>query len=173
MKHDFTALIAMLTICTSTIILTVGCDSGRPTRLPKTYACTIVVKNADKPIDSAVVTLVPSNHGGDWASGGITDASGIAQMKTTCASYQEKGVPEGEYTIIIARRPDIEGDKTQEEIDAMPGQERDAYFADLENKRSKLPPVVPPEWGNSAKTPLKITVGTKDNRLELDTNQKY
>jgi hypothetical protein len=129
------------------------------------------VKKENQPVSEAVITLIPQSSGGDWASGGVTDRSGTAVIKTTCGTYQENGVPEGNYKVMIIRRPDIQGEKSEAEVEAMPGLERDAYFAALEIKRSRLPPVVPEIWGNVVKTPLAVRIDAQNNQFDFDAGK--
>ena len=89
-----------------TLLLQSGCGSndGRPADMPRLYPVKVSIIQDGKPLEGADVTLTaktPSNYG---VSTGLTDASGVALLRT----YGYNGVPVGQYTVAITKRT-VEG----------------------------------------------------------------
>jgi hypothetical protein len=84
-----------------------GCnhDSSRPSDLPPLFSCTITVLQDEKPLDGAMVRLVPIDASGSkYQASSITDERGLAALST----YGFAGVPAGRYKVTIMKT--IEGD---------------------------------------------------------------
>ena len=94
-----TILFSFLSIA---LVLHTGCgggDSGRRADMPKVYPVKITIKQDGTALQDASVTLTaetPSKYG----SSGITDASGVAVIRT----YGFAGAPEGTYTITVSKQ---------------------------------------------------------------------
>jgi hypothetical protein len=79
-----------------------GCnnDSSRPSDLPPLFSCTITVLQDEKPLDGAMVFLVPIDASGSkYQASSITDEQGIAAIST----YGFAGVPAGQYKVTIMK----------------------------------------------------------------------
>jgi hypothetical protein len=97
------------------IFLSNGC--GKPPNLPpdfpKVVPCEITVIQDGKPLEGAMVSLVPVGESGKYAKGcsGRTDAQGIASLMT----YGQVGVPFGKYKVLISKNRDEGGKEVDDE----------------------------------------------------------
>jgi hypothetical protein len=80
-------------------MLLAGCkDTSRPADLPPLYSCVLVITQDNKPLDGAVVELVPIDEANaKYRSSSATDADGNATMTT----YGFDGVPAGQYKVCV------------------------------------------------------------------------
>ena len=90
-----------LTIST-VLLLQAGCgrNDGRPPDMPRLYPVSITITQDGSPLEGAVVTLTiqtPRNYG---TATGLTNASGVAILRT----HGFNGVPVGQYTVTVIRR---------------------------------------------------------------------
>lgn len=141
-------------------LCTFGCSSGpkKPAGMPTLYPTEITVSSESGPLADAIVTLLPADGSRlQWGSGGRTNASGVARIKT---HGQFDGAPEGKFKIVVK--------KTESQGDAPPPMGTDA-----ESQR------VYEEYMKSGKTQKFFNVidakynTAKDSPLEVEvTNQK-
>ena len=67
-----------------------------PDGLPPLHPCKITVTFGGTAIEGITVSLVSTEPGYKWKSGGVTDAKGIAEIRT---SFAYPGAPEGTFTV--------------------------------------------------------------------------
>lgn len=83
--------------CISLLTLS-GCSEKRPEGMPKLYPCTVSVIQDGKPLSEASISLIPVDSSSRWASGGLTNESGKAEMQIF-GKY--KGAAPGKYYLCI------------------------------------------------------------------------
>ncbi len=154
MKNNiaFRSFFALAAVCA----LFVGCAKPAPDGMPETVPFKVKVVDGGKGI--AEVQVVFDSTTGVGAIAGSTNASGVAEMKTTFKNYTVKGVPLGEYKVRCIKDPVVEHWKTQEELNKMDLGERQAYFDEWAAKNAELPREVPAILGNYDQCPCSTTV---------------
>ena len=160
----------LVVVCLSNAFYGLGCSKSVPKDFPKTFSCQIVVRDDGTPVDAASVTLVPDQLMSDIVIGGSTNSSGVATLRTLRGEYSQEGVPEGNYTVVIAKTLpiDIPALSTEEIYALTPKQRADRereYKQKLEKAR------VVPELLSTPKSPLKLEVGSTGARLEVDISE--
>jgi hypothetical protein len=90
--------IALMMVILTAVFIT-GCqDKSRPADLPTLYPCVVTVTQDGKPLDGAVVDLVPVDAVNDkYRASSVTDAAGKAVLTT----YGFDGVPAGRYKVCV------------------------------------------------------------------------
>jgi hypothetical protein len=152
------------------IFLCWGCN-GRPTDIPEVFPCKITVRNGTASIAGASVTLGLEQGSNTWSSSGITDTSGVAEIKTVHLNWKGTGVPTGKYIVIIAKEPDTSS-LTTKDYESMSMDERERYSLEMEKKIAALPREVPIKLSQFTTSPLRITVENgKENTLNVDVAQ--
>ncbi|MDR2704708.1 MAG: hypothetical protein LBC02_02910 [Planctomycetaceae bacterium] len=148
-----------------------GCGSGVPADFPKVTKCTITVTENGKPIEGVYVQVIPQQEVNSLSIVGRTDASGKAVIYSYLGTYQKVGVPLGSSSVTLNKQREPEHFKSEAEREAM-GQDivkLDAYNAELKQRMTKLPPLVPPALTKKTSTPLKIDAQI-DQPVELMIN---
>lgn len=83
-----------------------GGDSGRPADMPKVYPVKITVTQDGAVVQDASVVLTAKSPAKYNTASGLTDASGVAVLRT----YGFDGVPEGQYAVTVSKQG-VEGAK--------------------------------------------------------------
>jgi hypothetical protein len=152
------------------IFLCWGCG-GRPNDVPEVFPCKITVKNGISPIEGVTVTLGLEHGSNDWSSRGVTNNSGVAEIKTVRLNWQGIGVPAGKYIVILAKEPDTSSIETKN-LESMSMDEREHYSLEMEKKIATLPREIPIKLSQFTTSPLRITVeNKKENTLDVDVSQ--
>jgi hypothetical protein len=162
-----------ITFLLLSIFLCWGCTS-RPTDVPDVFPCKITVKNGTTPIVGAFVTLGLEQGSNTYSSSGVTDNSGVAEIKTVRLNWKGTGVPAGKYIVIIAKEPDTSSitTKDRESVSSMSMDERERYSLEMEKKIAALPREIPSKLSQFTTSPLRITVENgKENTLDVDVAQ--
>ena len=84
-------------------ILQAGCGGGgsaRPDDMPKIYPVKITVTQDSAALQGATVTLTAKTPAKYGVASGLTDAYGVASIRT----YGYIGVPEGQYTVTVSKQ---------------------------------------------------------------------
>jgi hypothetical protein len=132
-------ILSALLFCTIT-----GCSKEKlPADIPLLYPCHITIQMKGLPLDGAIVSLLPEQ--GKWGAAGITNAQGIAELRTR--NYF--GVAEGRYKITVSK---IQGGTSPGTDDGL-----------------AIPPVslVNETFFDPAKTPLKCEIKSGKNSFEF------
>ena len=88
-----------------------------PDGLPPLHPCKITVTFGGAAIEGVTVSLVSKEPGLKWKSGGMTNAKGVAELRT---SFAYLGVPEGTFTVGFVKIMDQEAEaRTMEEMASM------------------------------------------------------
>jgi len=124
-------------------VLLLGCGPKTPAGLPKLYPCKVkIVDKSGAPVEN--VTVVATQAGSIWAGIGLTDADGIAMLKTN-GIYP--GVPVGTYKIATTKYDVVVIKSGREEVS-------DKITETLVFDKS---------FSNEGTTPLEMTVEAKKN----------
>ncbi|MDR3110953.1 MAG: Ig-like domain-containing protein [Planctomycetaceae bacterium] len=154
-------------LCCSLVF--VGCNN-KPTGFPDVFPCTVTVKDGERPVCDATVKLIYDSQGSITVTG-VTDQSGIAQMKSIFASYEVKGVPAGDARVIIIEGTVVPETKTDAEKRAMSPEEAEAYKQERAKKMDAMPREVPEVLENAQTTPIRISVEKSGTTLTVDISK--
>jgi len=132
------------------LLSSIGCNyNPKPKGFPgKLYPCHITVTQEGQPLVGASVMFVPTDGDKSWGTAGTTGLDGSIEITT----YQHwKGVPKGEYKIVISKvvKQRIAASKVSKdgEVD---NSNTFGYFS-----------LVAEQYGDEETTPLSITVDKK------------
>lgn len=162
MKRTFSLLML------SCLVFVLGCQSStpKPDGLPKLQPCRITVTQADKPLEGALVRLERQSPGKNWQIDGMTDANGVATLKT---SVHFSGAPEGEYKVLIS--------KVERTLSAFPEEapKDPAEYRKWSDGRAseELPSydLVQVQYKDASRTPHSINIVAGDNTATFDVDQ--
>lgn len=153
------------------ISLNSGCGDKSPKGFPKTFPFELKITNGSAPIEKANVRMIAQNGGGSWVVSGVTDASGTAVMQTVSGSYSKKGVPEGEFKVVL-EKPVVEN--WEEILGPRPSTKAGevAYNNKVSEYIKNAPKEIPPVYSDGKTTPATITVakGTKSETIDVGKN---
>jgi len=136
----------------------IGCGSARPKEMPETVPCKITVLDNGKPIQGAVVTLYNKTVSGSLLIEGMTNASGVAEIKTTWGSYTTKGAPLGTSQVTVDKYVEVPPSTvTEKEMERWTSEQGAKYEREREEMIDKLR-IIPKEIALISSTPLSITV---------------
>jgi hypothetical protein len=122
----------------------IGCGKEKLlTDLPRLHPCHITVQMNGSPLEGATVSLLPEQ--GKWGAAGITNAQGIAELRTR--NYY--GVAEGHYKITVSKI----------QAGTSPGTD----------EGTAIPPItlVNETFSNPEKTPLKCEIKSGKNSFDF------
>ena len=157
-------------VCLSAAFWGSGCNQGVPSDFPKTFSCQIVVRDDGNPVDAASVTLIPDQLMSSIVISGSTDSYGVAMLRTLHGEYSKEGVPEGNYTVMIAKTLPIDMPTlSTEEVYSQTPQQKAAREKEYQRKRDKARVV--PEQLTTPQSPLKLAVGSAGTKLEVDISE--
>ena len=130
-----------------------GCSQA-PDGFPKVVPCTITVTDNGQPVSAASVMIdtVPATPSLSVAA--ETNDQGKAVMFTFLGDYSASGVPVGKLVLTIFKEPEVPDMKNSAELDQMSPEKVQAYLAEIEAKRAKLPRIVPVELTDPKTSPL-------------------
>ena len=151
-------------------LLAIGC-AKRPEDMPPTYPAKITILRDGKPVPDAQPVLFKVGEQISAASlvvSGVSDSDGVAVLHSTYCNYTEKGVPEGEYKVVITCDVKVGSKEELEKAADLPAGEQAALFAKMKKERDEKGVAVPPIWASVVNTPLKMTVeANQENGGEL------
>lgn len=134
--------------------LAAGCQKGEPTPegMPELYPASVTILQEGVPLANASIRILPENGTSRWSSGGSTDASGVAVLRT---HGKFEGVPAGSYKMTVSKieMPDLPKVELSQ-LDAPPATDGATY--DL----------VAPEYSYPNQTPLRLEVAAGPNTYE-------
>ena len=137
-----------------TLLLSVGCKD----KMGGTYPVTVKVTMDGTPLDGATILL--SEASGSKSASGITDASGVASIKSTEGGWG--GVFPGEYDVVIKK---IE---TSTSSTPPPGTEVDRSAPPEDQVYSITRELLPAKYGNAKTSGLKVSHANKKESFEFD-----
>ena len=144
----------LLTIGTA-LLLQAGCggNGGRPADMPRLNPVRVTIIQDGKPLEGADVTLTiktPTNYG---VATGLTDASGVAVLRT----YGYDGVPAGQYTVTVVKRVVEGGTQVTSPIDGSTYETGGSVYQ-----------TVDAQYTDTQSSPLSIDVTTKGATESFD-----
>ena len=153
-----------------TVVLSVsGCGDGKLDGFPaKLLTCRVTVSNGDEPMGNVSVSFLPDNERQKYTMVAMTDANGVANMRTTLAGYYGTGVPEGTYKVLIigSEDPELEHTLTMDERMELSPDALDAYERARQKRINALPigevpTAIAKELSKTNTTPLTWSVDRK------------
>jgi len=165
--HSFRLSLSLVLVS----VLFSGCADKKPSGFPEVYPCTIKILKDGAPLNKVSIVLdatTPAFHNIGYS--GETNSQGTAVIETRYPDYHTKGVPAGEYRVLLKKREVIEGEKTLEELRRMNSEELEVYTAEIERKRRTHVPTIPPKFWEFETSPLRITVERGGVDITFDIN---
>ena len=161
--------VRILSVVTAVLLLlpAAGCGA-RPKGFPKCYPCTVVLLKGGEVIPDSTATLIPTASGKNYVSSGTVDAQGQAVISTHCGNYIEKGVPEGEYRLVVSAPCTPPEDIDRETFRKMSIAEQiESSRADKQKVSDSIP--VPEIFRTPDETPVTVTVKSSgENVTKVD-----
>jgi len=159
----------VLSVCAIGLFV-VGCsDANVPKDFPKTLPFTITVVNDGKPIEKVIIRLA-STTSTNWTASGLTNASGVAEMQTTSGSYSRKGVPEGNYKVVLHKPLEVDPALLGPVPEDLAGQV--VYNAKVKELQSQMTPEIPPVYSEDRTTPASIEVAKGKKQETIDVGKQ-
>ena len=161
-KKLFVGVVVALCFCS-------GCSKGpeKPQGFPELFPCQITITQGGSPLESAHVVLFPkTGRSNGWSTEGLTDANGVAEMKTH-ADF--KGAPAGDYIVRVSKIALSPSDLPATEP-TDPVEYEKWYNARQLEKRIKYR-LVKAEFDDMTKTPLAITIASGKNEAIFDVGE--
>ena len=137
------------------LVLQTGCgggDGGRPADMPKLIPVSIAVTQSGQPLEGAIVTLVSKTPATYGTASGMTNAAGIANVRT----YGFDGVPEGDYVVVIEKRV-IENQRESSTLEGLPMMVGGQLYQYVEE-----------QYTNENDTPYSLTVSGRGTSERFD-----
>ena len=145
-----------------------GCGEKLPDGMPKLYPTSITVIQESGPLEEALVQLFPEDgSNSQWGPSGITDASGVAEMKTN-AKY--KGAPLGKYKATVIKRE--REPHPNPEWASLPREDPNFQKFVQISRMLKLYDLVEPQFASVVKSPLLIEVTADQKEHTVDVGSK-
>ncbi len=146
-----------------------GCNRGpaKPKGLPELFPCSITITQSGKPLEGALVTLVPkSGRSNGWNTNGRTDVDGVAELKT---QVNFDGAPAGEYVVRVSKN-ELSPSSVSTVAPADPIEYQKWYAVKRTEKLASIR-LVKPEFDDVKKTPHKITITKGKNEATFDVGE--
>ncbi|WP_166820401.1 carboxypeptidase-like regulatory domain-containing protein [Thalassoroseus pseudoceratinae] len=149
-------LMLMSTVC---LAISSGCGGSPevPGR-PKTTPVSITVTQGGEPVEGATVAFIPTDPANGHAGSAITDDQGQAEPRTF---EQGDGLVPGAYVVTVVKKdaPSQTGTASEDESD---------YQPPVPGQPAATPKnLLPPQYAEPAKSPLKATILETDEEQEL------
>ena len=146
-----------------------GCGPGAPPGFPQVVPCEISLVKDGVPLPQVTVLLV-SEGGKEWFVSGETDANGVTKINTSINTYSQAGAPEGTYKVTLSQIPQIQSEKSQQEIFDMSPAEKAAYKAKMDQliKEARSFPL---EFESHITSPIFIEVTKAESKYVIDVSQ--
>jgi hypothetical protein len=145
-----------------------GCDQGAAKIvMPDVSPAAGVVTYNGEPVDGAHVLFVSSaSKTNGWACGNLTDENGKFEISTTVSSTSVKGVPPGEYVVVVTKKREAtaeEEKEAQEQYNAKAATATDPSKLQDEFKAQLQKSLIPVKYNDPSTTDLKATIGADGN----------
>ena len=143
------------------VLLFIGCGPARPTDMPTTAPCTITVLDGGKPMRGVSVVLFYAEGSASLVIGGMTNASGVAEIKTTWGNYTAKGAPIGVSKVTVDKSFEIPPETVTPEESA---RWTPAQGAKYERERMEMVDklrIIPAAISDISLTPLSVSVESR------------
>jgi len=163
--------------CSTVAAALVGCGGGgdAKVKVPDVVPAAGTVTYNEKPLEGASVLFMSAEtKKNSWACAGQTDAAGKFEITSTFSpSTQVKGLPAGEYTVVVTK---MEKTKTMTpaEIDAMKKEMDEKAMQAAKSGgnpvtvQPKTPSMIPEKYGADTTSDLKVKIEKPGNpKIEL------
>lgn len=145
-----------------------GCES-RPPGMPRLYPASITVIQDDKPLEGAMVQLIPENEANaSWGPTGISDALGVVVLQT---NGRYKGAPLGKYKVVVFKR-EREQHPHPEWAAAPNGDPNYSKYMAIEGQLKTFD-YIETQYGSVDETPLSIEVTADQEVYTVDVGKKF
>ncbi|MDO5579792.1 MAG: hypothetical protein Q4G69_01535 [Planctomycetia bacterium] len=134
-----------------------GCEKPNPYGIETHYVEGQVTLDG-KPIEDAVVSFVPKTPGAGEDASGRSKANGSYKL-SSLRGLPESGAMEGEYVITVYKNEKVDLAVPQKTLDG------EAITFEMKN-------IMPPDYKNPAKSPLKATVVRGKNKINIEVKSK-
>ena len=143
------------------LIFTLSLSAGCKDNMGDTYPATVKVTMDGKPLEGASILLTEVS--GSRSAAGITDASGVASIKSTEGGWG--GVFPGEYDVVIK--------KTERTTSSTPppGAEVSRDVPPEDQVYSISRELLPAKYGNAKTSGLKVSHANKKEHFEFDLSE--
>ena len=149
----------------------IGCGPARPPEMPATVPCTVTVLDGGTPLQGVAVTLRFDELSSSLLVEGTTDASGVAQIKTTWGNYTAKGAPVGTCKVAVDKYFEIPPNTiSEEESEKWTMEQATRHLKEREELIDSLR-IIPKEISNTSTTPLSMTVEASGGSLTVDVSE--
>ncbi len=151
------------------LLLTVGCHR-HPAGLPKCYPCSVQILKDGAVVPESTVTLVPvEEEGNNFIGAGTVNSSGLAVVSTHYRGDEVKGLPAGDYKVVVSAPSAISEIKIDRaEMRKMPMEERLKLDAQMRQEREESNPV-PMALRSRENSPITVTVSSSgENKFEVE-----
>ncbi|MCL2304602.1 MAG: hypothetical protein FWC43_04595 [Planctomycetaceae bacterium] len=137
--------------------------------MPELFSCKITITQGGQPLQDALVDLAPEEAALGWTITGITDAKGIATIKTQ-GIYD--GVPAGAYKVCVSKAESAPSKfpPPTESATAAPAA-WDEWRRNVETEIVPRYSLVKPEYNDKTQTPHSITVTKGKNNATFDVGE--
>lgn len=154
------------------MISALGCGPKKPEGIPDLYPATVTITDSGSPITNAnIFFLQQESTTGSWTTNGLTDAKGVAVIKTSLGDWKSNGAPAGKYKIYVTKVPDAPMEAPPPEI-ANDSDALDAFYRAQAKKIDALPKEIPVKLSSPMTSPLNITVEAGSTaELTVDVSQ--
>lgn len=168
MRNKILLTLLLVVISGSAIV---GCGPKKPDGFPDVVPFKVKVVDGSTSIAGVDVFFIGE---GNAVISGITDSTGVAEIRTKLSSspYSAVGVPVGSYRVQCTKDPKVEHWKTPQEIAMMSIEEQGAYTQEYQEKCDALPREIPKFWSSFDKTPLTAEVASGGGEVTFDVEGK-
>ena len=165
MNRTFASLITLLLMA----FLMTGCwGEPRPAGMPKLYPASIVVTQEGTPLEGASVQLFPEDSANSqWGPGGMTDASGVAELRT---NGKYPGAPLGSYKVVVTKHG-FEPHPHPEWAD-LPESDPNRWKYLQIQEGLKAFELVETKYSLLKETPLRVEITAKEKTYPVDAGSK-
>lgn len=133
-----------------------GCGPRAPEGFPKTTSCTVTITDGDRSMEGVFVQINTVPPTSSLSVVAKTDAQGNAVPQTQLGTYAISGVPVGPLVMTLLKTPQAKDFKSPQELENMNYDQATAYSREMEARRSKLPPIIPPALTVAETSPLTL-----------------
>jgi hypothetical protein len=133
--------------------LIIGCSKA-PDGFPNLVPCIVTVTDDGTPVEGVFVQIETVPRTDSLSVIALTDTQGNAVMRTQLGTFTKQGVPIGKLVMILTKVPEVPDFKSTEEREKMTYNQIMAYGAEIEARRAKIPPIIPPVLTEFQHSPL-------------------
>lgn len=146
-----------------------GCSKEqRPAGFPPLFPCEITITQGNKPLEGALVQLVPESGTFQWTISGKTGSNGIAKLSTHA---KFSGAPAGTFKVLVSKT-EASLSKYPVPADDAPVEEWTEYRGLISMEHRPLIQYVKPEYEEVKMTPHSMTIVKGKNKAAFDVGEE-